>query len=58
MARTTCSVGGDSNKGWRDAVYRPCRKGGRTQYSSYLLSNRSSEIDLNATYKRLMGERG
>lgn len=58
MARTTCSVGGDSNQGWRDAVYRPSRQCSLTQYFCYILSHCSSEMDLNATYKVLNGDKG
>lgn len=43
MARTTCSVGGDNNEGWHDAVYSPSRQCGLTQYFSHLLTDCWSE---------------
>lgn len=58
MARTTCSVGGDSNEGWHDAFYSPSRQCDLTQYFSHLLSKCWSVMDPTMTYKWLMGEKG
>lgn len=51
MAHTTCSVRGDSNRGWRHAAYRSLRPWGLSPCLHYLLAHCTSEIDLAVTYK-------
>lgn len=51
MAHTTCSIGGDSNRGWHHSAYRSSRPCGLTPYLDSLLSRCVSEIDLAVTYK-------